>query len=146
MAARTTEQFQSSPLLVFPELFLVGYPPRDLLQRPWFIERVQKAVEDLAKTSCIYPQTGILFGAPWPTGKTTGKGLYNSAILTYQGQIRVAQHKSLLPTYDVFDEDRYFDPAPEVLSDLEQLVDQLLVHAWCLQTASANRLDLDLGR
>ena len=105
---------ESPDLLVFPELFLVGYPPRDLLQRPWFIEKVQKAVGQLAEASRMYPQTGILLGTPWPTGKAIGKGLYNSAILICQGQIHVAQHKSLLPTYDVFEEDRYFDPAPEV--------------------------------
>jgi len=101
-------------LLVFPELFLVGYPPKDLLERPGFIERVQAAIQQLAQASAGYPQTGILFGAPLPTGKDTGKGLHNSAILVYRGQVLFTQHKSLLPTYDVFDEARYFDPVLEV--------------------------------
>ncbi len=101
-------------LLVFPELFLTGYPPRDLLQRPWFIAQVQEAVAELIQASAQYPQTGILFGAALPTNKSTGRGLYNSALLAYRGQLLGVQHKSLLPTYDVFDEARYFDPAPDV--------------------------------
>lgn len=101
-------------LIVFPELFLVGYPPRDLLEKSWFIEKTQKAVEELTKISMNYPGTGVLAGVPLPTGKSTGRGLYNSAILVHRGKILAAQHKSLLPYYDVFDESRYFDPAPEV--------------------------------
>ena len=61
-----------------------------------------------------YPHTGILFGAPVPTGKKTGRKLYNSALLIYRGEILLSQHKSLLPNYDVFDEARYFDPAERV--------------------------------
>jgi NAD+ synthase (glutamine-hydrolysing) len=101
-------------LVVFPELFLVGYPPRDLLEKPWFIKNTQKAVDELVELSKEYPRTGILIGAPQTTGKDTGRGLYNSALLIYQGKILMSQHKSLLPTYDVFDEARYFDPAPEI--------------------------------
>jgi len=101
-------------LVVFPELFLVGYPPKDLLERPWFIEKVQQAIQELARMSVLFPQTGILFGAPLPTGKDVGKRLYNSAVLIFQGRILSVHHKSLLPTYDVFDERRHFDPAPEI--------------------------------
>lgn len=104
----------SSDLLILPELFLVGYPPKDLLERHWFIEQVKQAIDEIVKISNNYPETGILFGAPLPTGKDTGKGLYNSAILVYQGRILSTHYKSLLPTYDVFDETRYFDPAPDI--------------------------------
>lgn len=104
----------ASDLIVFPELFLAGYPPRDLLERPHFIERIQQAIEKLKKISTDYPHTGILIGAPLPTEKKTGYGLFNSALLIYQGQILDTQHKSLLPTYDVFDEARYFEPAPNI--------------------------------
>jgi NAD+ synthase (glutamine-hydrolysing) len=105
---------QEPDLVVFPELFLVGYPPKDLLERPWFIEKVQQAIQELARMSVRFPQTGILFGAPLPTGKDVGKRLYNSAVLIFQGRILSVHHKSLLPTYDVFDERRHFDPAAEI--------------------------------
>jgi NAD+ synthase (glutamine-hydrolysing) len=101
-------------LVVFPELFLVGYPPKDLLERPWFIEKAQQAIQELAQFSLRYPQTGILLGAPFPTGKIVGKRLYNSAALIFRGRVLSVHHKSLLPTYDVFDERRHFDPAPEI--------------------------------
>lgn len=105
---------EAPDLVVLPELFLVGYPPKDLLERPWFIDKAQQAVQELARISARFPQTGILFGAPLPTGRDTGKSLFNSAVLVYQGRIHSVHHKSLLPTYDVFDERRHFDPAPEV--------------------------------
>jgi len=101
-------------LVIFTELFLVGYPPKDLLERSWFIARAQEAVDELRRVSKGYPGTGILLGAPLPTAQANGKGLYNAALLLYQGEILARQAKSLLPTYDVFDEARYFDPAPEV--------------------------------
>jgi NAD+ synthase (glutamine-hydrolysing) len=104
---------ESPDLVVFPELFITGYPPRDLLERPWFIRQVQTAVDTLVKASREFPETGILVGAPLPTGKDAGRGLYNSALLIHQGRILLEQHKSLLPTYDVFDEARYFDPGSD---------------------------------
>lgn len=115
--ANTLSRFsKDSDLIVFPELFLVGYPPRDILEKPQLIEKVQMAVQELVDISAKYSQSGILLGAPTLTGKNTGKGLYNSALLIQQGKKLIAQYKSLLPTYDVFDEARYFDPASEVLT------------------------------
>lgn len=105
---------QKSDLLILPELFLVGYPPRDLLERPAFIDRVNVAIRELLKLSLDYKGTGILFGAPMSTNNSTGHSLYNSALLIYQGEILLTQHKSLLPTYDVFDETRYFEPAARI--------------------------------
>jgi NAD+ synthase (glutamine-hydrolysing) len=99
----------STDLVVFPELVITGYPPRDLLERPWFIDRSRKAIEELIGISKEYPQIGIIIGAPLPTEKDTGRGLHNSALLIHRGKILLSQHKSLLPTYDVFDEARYFD-------------------------------------
>ncbi len=100
---------EGSDLLVLPELFIIGYPPWDLLQRHWIISRVQETLQKLAQASEAYPDTGLLIGAPTLSPNTTGRGLYNSAVLIYQGRIAGIAHKSLLPTYDVFDEDRYFD-------------------------------------
>jgi NAD+ synthase (glutamine-hydrolysing) len=102
---------QSSDLIVFPELFLVGYPPKDLVERIWFIDRVNEAIEKLRVMSVKYPDTGILFGAPLRTDTAVGKGLTNSAVFIYRGEIILNQAKSLLPTYDVFDEARHFAPA-----------------------------------
>jgi NAD+ synthase (glutamine-hydrolysing) len=111
----TFEQVQhATDLVVFSELFLTAYPPRDLLEKPALIDRVQKALDDLTALSSRCPDTGILVGAPLPTGRDTGKGLCNCAVLIHQGQVQLRQGKTLLPTYDVFDESRYFDPAPAV--------------------------------
>jgi NAD+ synthase (glutamine-hydrolysing) len=114
VAATLEQEHQASDLVVFPELFLTGYPPRDLLEKSALIVRVQEALDDLVSLSTRYPGIGILVGAPLRTGQDTGKGLCNCAVLIHQGQVRLRQGKSLLPTYDVFDETRYFDPAPEV--------------------------------
>jgi NAD+ synthase (glutamine-hydrolysing) len=103
----------SPDLVIFPELFLVGYPPRDLLERPSFIAMVQQAVEKLLEVSENYDQTGIIIGAPQPSRQRRGKDLHNCALLIYQGKLVFSQTKSLLPTYDVFDEPRYFEPGTE---------------------------------
>ena len=105
---------QNPDLIVFPELCVVGYPPKDLLERWWFISQIQKAKEDIIATTSMYPQLGILFGAPLPSEENQGKRLVNAALLVSAGRVLHQQNKSLLPTYDVFDESRYFDPAKEV--------------------------------
>ncbi len=103
-----------SDLVVFSELFLTGYPPWDLLERPWFIAATSGAVDEIVAHTEACPGTGLLFGAPRPAQIAAGKPLYNSAILAQGGRVLLEQHKSLLPTYDVFDETRYFAPAPEI--------------------------------
>jgi NAD+ synthase (glutamine-hydrolysing) len=96
-------------LFVFPELCLTGYPPRDLLERTWLIRDTGEAVRELQATTRDM-NAGVVIGAPVPTGRTIGKGLYNAALLLYKGLILHQQNKRLLPAYDVFDEERYFDP------------------------------------
>jgi NAD+ synthase (glutamine-hydrolysing) len=104
----------AADLVVFSELFLVGYPPRDLLEHPAFIERSEQALQELAALTAQHSHTAVLIGAPRPTGRQTGKGLCNCAVLLHQGKIVCQRSKSLLPTYDVFDETRYFDHAEQV--------------------------------
>src|SRR4030042_4223167 len=111
----TLEQYAGeTDLIIFSELFLVGYPPRDLLEQPALLEGAQAAVQKLLAVSRSFPQTGVLLGAPWPTGLDTGKGLNNCALLIQGGEVLFRQNKCLLPTYDVFDETRHFDPAAQV--------------------------------
>jgi NAD+ synthase (glutamine-hydrolysing) len=104
----------ATDLIVFSELFLVGYPPRDLVEKPALIAQVQQALARLAEVTRNHPKTAVLVGAPLPSGRDTGKGLSDAALLIGQGKILFQQNKSLLPTYDVFDEARYFEPAAEV--------------------------------
>jgi NAD+ synthetase len=97
-------------LVIFPELSVTGYPPMDLLERPAFQERVAKAVAEIETAT---GQTAILFGTPTPNASGTGRRIYNSAILASGGLRLDIVHKSLLPTYDVFDDFRYFEPNKE---------------------------------
>ena len=103
----------ASDLVVFPELYVTGYPPRDLLDQPQFVARAQTALDRLVGFSRCFPACGVLCGLPLVTGRGTGKGLYNAAVLVCGGTIAGIQAKSLLPDYDVFDETRHFDPAVE---------------------------------
>jgi len=104
----------TTDLIVFSELFLVGYPPRDLVEKPSLIARVQQALERLVEVSKLHPETAVLVGAPLPTGRETGKGLCDAAVLIGAGRVLFQQNKSLLPAYDVFDETRHFEPAAAV--------------------------------
>ncbi|HNX28543.1 MAG TPA: NAD+ synthase [Syntrophomonadaceae bacterium] len=109
------EQYNfKTDLIVFPELYLTGYPPRDLLEKPGFIKRTREALQEILLASKAYPDLGILFGMPLESDFGTGKGLYNSAVLVCGGEVLFKQNKSLLPFYDVFDESRYFDTAPGI--------------------------------
>ena len=95
-------------LILFPELSVCGYPPRDLVERPWFIERNRQAAQEIAsRTSGI----SVICGLVTPAKSTTGKSVLNSAALLRDGKIAAIQSKRLLPTYDVFDEVRNFAPA-----------------------------------
>ena len=101
-------------LAVFPELYVTGYPPLDLLSYEWFVDAAEKGVERVRRVSERYPETGVLVGAVVRHSAETGHGLHNAALLFLAGKELLRQPKTLLPTYDVFDEQRYFDPAPTV--------------------------------
>ena len=97
-------------LVLVPELAVCGYPPRDLLHKSRFIENCQAVVERLARAT---GQTGLLVGFPDRSGKQPGREFTNACALLQHGKVIATRIKTLLPTYDVFDEDRYFEPATE---------------------------------
>ena len=99
---------QGAEMILFPELAVCGYPPRDLLEKPAFVERNQRVVNEIA---LAVPQITIVCGFVSPAKVETGKSVMNSAAVLRQGAVQFVQSKMLLPTYDVFDEMRYFDPA-----------------------------------
>lgn len=99
---------QGADLICFGELAVCGYPPRDFLEFDDFILQSQVSVEALRQAS---HGIGIVVGAPSKNPVLAGKDLYNSAYFLSEGQIIGIQHKALLPTYDIFDEYRYFEPA-----------------------------------
>lgn len=106
---------QGAQLLLTPELALCGYPPRDLLMHPGFVVAIAHTLEQLATN--LPPQLAVLIGtvAPNPNAPADGeKPLFNSVALLHQGKVQQLFHKRLLPTYDVFDEDRYFEPGTAV--------------------------------
>ena len=109
-AAFAEARAAGADLVVFPELTLPGYPPGDLLEAQGFAQACRAELDVLARATS---QGGaMLVGTVEPTTGSTGKGLHNSAALLADGRVQALAHKSLLPTYDVFDEARYFDPAP----------------------------------
>ena len=94
-------------LVVVPELAVTGYPPRDLLERPAFVEASLRVRESLARMT---EGTALVFGCITRNASSVGKPLHNSAIVAQRGAVIFEQPKRLLPTYDVFDERRYFEP------------------------------------
>ncbi len=101
-------QASGAGLILFPELSVCGYPPRDLVERPSFVARNRETVEHIAaQTNGI----AVICGLVTPAESETGKSAMNSAALLQDGKIAFLQSKMLLPTYDVFDEMRNFAPA-----------------------------------
>ena len=101
---------QKGDLIVFSELSVCGYPPRDFLEFNDFIEQGLASIEKIKQ---VADTIGVLVGCPSRNPKIEGKDLFNSAYLLYEKEIKGIVHKSLLPNYDIFDEYRYFEPAYE---------------------------------
>jgi NAD+ synthase (glutamine-hydrolysing) len=95
---------------VFPELTLTGYPPRDLLEKQSFLQQTEQHLAQLAADTATLNLT-VICGTVTPTGSSSGNPIYNSAAVLAGGKIVFRQNKMLLPSYDVFDETRYFEPA-----------------------------------
>ena len=105
---------QGVTLLLTPELSLCGYPPRDLLLNAHFIDEMDRELQQLAQE--LPPDLSVLIGLATPNlnrSVTGGKPLFNSMALLAAGKVQNTFHKRLLPTYDVFDENRYFAPGSE---------------------------------
>jgi len=107
---------RGADLAITPELALVGYLPRDLLLDPAFIAKSWDVVADLARDAASLPP--VLVGLPEPNDADEGRPLFNSAVLLSGGRLEQRFRKALLPTYDVFDEDRFFEPfhGPQILN------------------------------
>ncbi|MCC3571400.1 MAG: NAD+ synthase [Microcoleus sp. PH2017_40_RAT_O_B] len=111
LEAAKQAQIEGANLLLTPELSLLGYPPRDLLMNPSFIAIAAAYLEQLAQA--LPPELAVIVGTAVPNADAVKLGeklLFNSAVLLQNGAVQQVFHKRLLPTYDVFDEDRYFEP------------------------------------
>ena len=100
---------RGADLVIFPELCVTGYPPQDLLENRLFLEAVDRTLNEIA--TAVPQDIGIIVGAPAPNPEPVGKRVFNAAFLFEGGERVAVVHKQLLPTYDVFDENRYFEPA-----------------------------------
>lgn len=110
IAAVQQAKSEGAELIVFSELCICGYPPRDFLEFDDFINQCYAAVESIKQHT---QGIGVVLGCPQKNLDASGKELFNAAWLLYNGEIVGVAQKTLLPTYDVFDENRYFEPAFE---------------------------------
>lgn len=101
---------QGADIVMFSELSICGYPPRDFLEFEDFINRCYAAIDEIARHA---DTIGVIVGGPQRNTIEEGKDLFNAAWFLYEGKVLATAQKTLLPTYDVFDENRYFEPAYE---------------------------------
>jgi NAD+ synthase (glutamine-hydrolysing) len=102
---------QGAELVMFPELATCGYPPADLLEKESFVKRAEETLAAVAELTRGNGRPAVLCGSPMRCEGASGKGVRNVAALMEDGEIKFVQQKMLLPFYDVFDEQRYFEPA-----------------------------------
>ncbi|MBK8493135.1 MAG: NAD+ synthase [Saprospirales bacterium] len=105
-----TARSQDADIICFGELATCGYPPRDFLEFDDFIHLADASIEKLADAA---RGIAVVVGSPSHNPRIEGKDLFNSAYFLSEGKVAHVQHKALLPTYDIFDEYRYFEPATE---------------------------------
>ena len=103
---------QNADLLIFSQLCVCGYPPRDFLEFKHFIHECENVINQLAEVSG--DKIAIIVGAPSVNTKKDGEDLFNSAYFIEGGCVKYIAHKTLLPTYDVFDEYRYFESGKRI--------------------------------
>jgi len=143
----------NAELVVFSELCICGYPPRDFLL---FDEFIQSCLQTINQIKPYTKDIAVLLGAPANNPQKEGKDLFNSAYFIYQEKIHAVIHKTLLPTYDVFDEYRHFEPAYEwntvlfkgkkiaitICEDIWDLVDNPMYRACPMDKLIAQRPDI----
>lgn len=105
-----TAKLEGADLILFSEMSVCGYPARDFVEFNDFINQCYASVDEIRK---VADNIGVLIGSPAHNTNEKGKPLYNAAFFLYDQKIQAEIHKTLLPTYDVFDENRYFEPASE---------------------------------
>jgi NAD+ synthase (glutamine-hydrolysing) len=130
-AARAGEQ--GVDLAVFPELAVCGYPPADFLEKDAFVARADEAIAEIAAWTAGPGCPDILCGTVMPATSPVGKQVRNVAVLLSGGKVSFVQQKMLLPFYDVFDEQRYFEPAAQqalTCVDGEPLAITVCEDAW----------------
>ena len=110
IAAIRDAKAQGGDLILFSEMCVSGYPARDFVEFNDFINKCYDAVNLIKEEA---DTIGVLIGSPARNTKHKGKSLFNAAFFLYEKEIKAEIHKTLLPTYDVFDEYRYFEPAFE---------------------------------
>lgn len=110
LAAIEEAKHQGGDIIVFSELSICGYPPRDFVEFDDFINKCFRAIDKVKESA---DTIAVIVGAPDRNTKQKGKSLFNAAFFLYEREIKSIAHKTCLPTYDVFDEYRYFEPAFE---------------------------------
>jgi NAD+ synthase (glutamine-hydrolysing) len=130
-AARAADQ--GADLAVFPELAVCGYPPADFLEKTAFVARACQAIDEIAAWTAGPGRPALLVGSVMPDQSPVGKRVRNVAVLVSGGKIAFVQQKMLLPFYDVFDEQRYFEPATSqslTMVDGQPLAITICEDAW----------------
>jgi len=120
---------EGARLVVFPELSTSGYPPADLIEKPEFLEQAHRSMERVVQATTGSEMPAILFGTVLDSEKRPGKPARNVAVLCDRGAVLLTQQKMLLPFYDVFDEQRYFEPGEQ--QSLVELDGELLAVTIC---------------
>jgi len=110
LSAIETAKNQGADLILFSEMSVCGYPARDFVEFEDFINKCYQSIDAIKQAA---DTIGILIGSPARNPNKKGKDLYNAAFFLYEQKVVAEIHKTLLPTYDVFDENRYFEPADE---------------------------------
>ena len=134
---------RGAQLVIFPELAVCGYPPADFLEKDVFLARAAQAIDEITAATTGFAGLAVLCGTVTPASHATGKRVRNTAVLLLEGRVLHEQHKMLLPYYDVFDEQRYFEPAErQSLTSLhgQQLAITVCEDAWNDKSYWPNRL------